>query len=73
MKKKKFPELLNDDCCIIKLSKFNNLPVAVIFDQDNGGIAISYEDKHLDEVTKMQVEKEIQEIISTELDKIMKG
>jgi hypothetical protein len=40
-------------------------------DDDNDGIAISYEDAHLDPATKAKVEAEIQSIISNEMNKVM--
>jgi hypothetical protein len=41
-----------------------------MFDEVNGGMAISYEDAHLDSIVKQQVESEIQTILSEEMDKI---
>jgi len=40
-------------------------------DKENGGIAVSYEDMHLDAGTKIDVENEIRSIISDEIDKII--
>jgi hypothetical protein len=42
-----------------------------MFDEDNGGIAISYEDQHLDAKTRELVKTEIYAIISAEMDKII--
>lgn len=63
-------KLSDDDYAVIKLKKFDNLEVAIMFDEENGGMAISYEDAHLDPATKAKVEKEIETIISSEMDKI---
>jgi len=65
--------LSSNDYSIIKLKKFDNLQVAVMVDKENGGIAISYEDIHLDAGTKIDVENEIQAIISEELYKLIEG
>ena len=65
------PEKINpDDFAIIKLKKFDNLPMVIMADKENGGLAISYEDKHLDEPTKMLVQEEINAIISLELERL---
>lgn len=71
--KRQVPTKLADDCyAVIKLSKFDNLEVAIMADVEaNGGIAISYEDAHLDPATKAKVEAEIQSIISNEMNKVM--
>lgn len=73
-KKSNFPtQLSGDDYAVIKLKKFNNLQVAILVDHNNGGIAVSYEDAHLDAGTKQEVAKEINAIISDEIDKIIMG
>jgi hypothetical protein len=65
------PKKLSDDSyAVIKLKKFDDLEVAIMFDEVNGGMAISYEDAHLDSIVKQQVESEIQTILSEEMDKI---
>lgn len=70
--KRQVPTKLADDCyAVIKLSKFDNLEVAIMADDENDGIAISYEDAHLDSETKARVEAEIQSIISDEMNKVM--
>lgn len=38
-------------------------------DKKNGGLAISYEDKHLDEAEKALVKDQIASIISNEMEK----
>jgi hypothetical protein len=65
--------LSDDDYVVIKLKKFDDLEVAIMFDEKNGGMAISYEDGHLDSVVKQQVESEIQTIISEEMNQIEEG
>jgi hypothetical protein len=65
------PQNLRDESyAVIKLKKFDNLEVAIMFDKDNGGMAISYEDAHLDSTMKQAVENEIQAIVSSEMEKI---
>jgi hypothetical protein len=69
--KRKTPEKISqDDYAIIKLSRFNNLPVVIMADKKNGGISVSYEDKHLDPDTKLKVEAEIQMIISQQFEEV---
>lgn len=69
---KQIPDKVSpDDYAIIKLARFDNLPVVIMADKTNGGISISYDDKHLDPDTKLQVEEEIQMIISQQWEKII--
>ena len=58
------------DYAIIKLEKFDNLEVAVMVDEKNGGISVSYEDAHLSPAKRRDVHKEIETIISDEMKKI---
>lgn len=60
-----------EDYAIIKLKKFNNLPVVIMIDKTNGGITISYDDAHLDAPTKNEIFNEINDIISTEFERII--
>ena len=68
--KSKFPtEVADDDYAVIKLRNFDNLQVLIMVDKKNGGLAISYEDKHLDEAEKALVKDQIASIISNEMEK----
>ena len=59
------------DYAIIKLKKFDNLAVVVMIDKLNGGIAISFDDSQYDEPTKMAIHREIQAIITKEIERIL--
>lgn len=69
--KPRFPQAVTDDnYAVIKLSKFDNLPVAIIWDAENSGFAISYEDQHLDPGQRRAVEIEVENILVNEIAKI---
>jgi hypothetical protein len=66
--KPRFPAVASEDnYAVIKLSKFDNLPVAIIWDAENQGFAVSYEDQHLDAATRRAVEKEIEAVLVNEI------
>lgn len=58
----------SDEYAIIKLKKFNNLEVAIMADKINGGIAVSYEDQHLSAAEQEAVKRELNAIISNEME-----
>lgn len=62
--------VLPEDYAIIKLKNFDNLPVLIMADKSNGGIAISYDDSHLSETKKLEIKQEINTIISSEFERI---
>jgi hypothetical protein len=69
--KKKFPSKIPaSDYAVIKLKKFDNFEVVVMIDEKNGGITVSYDDSALGPAERLEIEKEIETIISDEMNKI---
>jgi len=70
-KTNRFPnKVLPDEYAIIKLEKFNNLEVLVMIDKKEGGITVSYDDSGLGPADTLDIKKEIETIISSEMKKI---
>jgi hypothetical protein len=69
---KRFPTKLRtgEDYAIIKLKKFKNFEVLVMIDEKNGGITVSYDDSKLGPADRLDIQKEIETIISSEMNKI---
>ena len=59
-----------EDYAIIKLKKFDDLSVVIMADKVNGGLSVTYEDKHLPPETQEAVKREIQEIISQQFEEV---
>jgi hypothetical protein len=68
---KRFPKKIPaSDYAVIKLKKFKNFEVLVMVDEKNGGISVSYDDSALGPADRLDIQKEIETIISSEMNKI---
>jgi hypothetical protein len=68
---KKFPNKIPEgDYAVIKLKKFKNFEVLIMVDEKNGGISVSYDDSDLGPADRLEIQKEIETIISSEMNKI---